>query len=86
MDKIILKDYDLESNAHFIQFVFIPYFKDIYNDLASKSDKSSKGISKIVFSEVKNSNNNLIQYAGLPGILGERLFKVFDENNDDFID
>jgi hypothetical protein len=49
IDRIILKEYDLESNAHFIQFVFIPYFKDIFNDLASKSDKSGKGINKIVF-------------------------------------
>jgi hypothetical protein len=32
--------------------VFIPYFKDIYNDLAAKSDRKDKGINKIVFTEV----------------------------------
>jgi hypothetical protein len=51
-DKIFLKDFDLEQNEHFIKFVFIPYFKDIYNDLADKSDKKQKGINKIVFTEV----------------------------------
>jgi hypothetical protein len=51
-DKIFLKDFDLEQNEHFIKFVFIPYFKDIYNDLADKSDKKGKGINKIVFTEV----------------------------------
>jgi len=53
-DKIFLKDFDLEQNEHFIKFVFIPYFKDIYKDLEDKSDKKSKGINKIVFTEVGN--------------------------------
>jgi hypothetical protein len=52
IDRILLKDFDLEQNEHFIKFVFIPYFKDIYNDLANKSDKKSKGINKLVFTEV----------------------------------
>jgi len=71
-----LKDFDLEQNEHFIKFVFIPYFKDIYNDLADKSDKKAKGINKIVFTE----------YANLPGILSERFFKILDENGDNYID
>lgn len=56
-DKIFLKDFDLEQNEHFIKFVFIPYFKDIYNDLADKSDKKSKGVNKIVFTEVTHKNS-----------------------------
>ncbi len=48
-DIILLKDFDLDENEHFIKFVFIPYFKDIYNDLAAKSEKKSKGITKLVF-------------------------------------
>jgi hypothetical protein len=51
-NKILLKDFDLEQNEHFIKFVFIPYFKDIYIDLASKNDKKAKGINKVVFIEV----------------------------------
>ena len=55
-DKILLKDFDLDENEHFIKFVFIPYFKDIYNDLAAKSEKKAKGITRLVFQEVTFSN------------------------------
>lgn len=51
-DGIYLEDHDLEANEHFIKFVFVPYFKDIYNDLAEKSDKKSAGISKIILTDV----------------------------------
>jgi hypothetical protein len=47
-----LKDFDIEENEHFVKYVFIPYFKDIYRDLAERSDKKSKGINRIVFIEV----------------------------------
>lgn len=52
LSKIFLKEFDLEQSEHFIKFVFIPYFKDIYTDLAAKSDKKEKGINKVVFTEV----------------------------------
>lgn len=51
--KIYLKDFDIEENEHFVKYVFIPYFKDIYKDLAERSDKKSKGINRIVFIEVR---------------------------------
>ena len=51
-DKVFLKDYDIEQNEHFVKYVFIPYFKDIYKDLAERSDKKTKGINHIVFIEV----------------------------------
>ena len=50
--KIYLKDFDIEENEHFVKYVFIPYFKDIYKDLAERSDKKAKGINKIGFLEV----------------------------------
>jgi hypothetical protein len=60
--KIYLKDYDIEENEHFVKYVFIPYFKDIFRDLAERSDKKTKGINRIVFLEVSlislNSFNN----------------------------
>lgn len=52
-DKILFKDLDIDQNEHFIKFVFIPYFKDIYVDLADKSDRRGRGINKIVFTEVR---------------------------------
>ena len=50
--KIFLKEYDIEKNEHFVKYVFIPYFKDIYKDLAERSDNKAKGINHIVFLEV----------------------------------
>jgi hypothetical protein len=47
--------------------VCLPYFKDIYKDLCSRSDDKSKGINKISF----------LDYSQLPGLLAERLFAVF---------
>ncbi len=54
-DKVLLKDYDIEQNEHFVKYVFIPYFKDIYKDLAERSDKKVKGINHIAFIEVRTS-------------------------------
>ena len=51
-DKVYLKDYDIEQNEHFVKYVFIPYFKDIYKDLVERSDKKTKGINHIAFIEV----------------------------------
>ena len=31
----------------------MPYFKDIYKDLAARSDKPQKGINRLVFIEVR---------------------------------
>ncbi len=49
-----MKDFDIEENEHFVKHVFIPYFKDIYRDLAERSDKKSSGINRIVFIEVRH--------------------------------
>jgi hypothetical protein len=55
-DKVYLKDYDIEQNEHFVKYVFIPYFKDIYKDLLERSDKKNKGINHIAFIEVSKSS------------------------------
>jgi hypothetical protein len=59
IQKIYLKDYDIEENEHFVKYVFIPYFKDIYRDLAERSDKKAKGINRIVFLEVRLINQEI---------------------------
>lgn len=47
-----------------------PYFTDIYKDLLSREQPGAKGISRMVF----------LEYCGLPGIISERFFSVFDQN------
>ena len=55
--------------------VCLPYFKDIYKDLCSRSDDKSKGINKVSF----------MDYCQLPGLLAERLFTVFDVDHDGYL-
>ena len=55
--------------------VCLPYFKDIYKDLCSRSDDQSKGVNKISF----------LDYCQLPGLLAERLFAVFDVDHNGYL-
>jgi len=55
--------------------VCIPYFKDIYKDLCSRSDDKNKGINKI----------SMLDYCQLPGLLAERLFAVLDTDGDGYL-
>jgi len=52
------------------------YLKELWKDLAQRSDDKSKGISRITFSK----------YFELPGIILNRIFNVFDEDKNDFLD
>jgi len=45
--KIELIDDSIILNEAFKKNVAIPYFKDIYKDLAAQSDAKSKGINKV---------------------------------------
>ena len=45
--KIDLIDDNIIFNEEFKKSVAIPYFKDIYKDLAAQSDAKSKGINKV---------------------------------------
>ena len=66
----------LVLHEDFKKSVAIPYFKDIYKDLLQQSDQRNKGINKV----------SILQYAQIPGIIGERFFTVMDVNKDEYID
>jgi len=66
---------------------FETYLRDVWTDLFSRVNKKKydskentgiklKGLSKVIFNS----------YYNLPGIIGERLFKVFDTNSNDSIE
>lgn len=54
--KIELIDDSIILNEEFKKNVAIPYFKDIYKDLAAQSDAKSKGINKISILNVSTSH------------------------------
>lgn len=55
--------------------VCLPYFKDIYKDLSSRSDDKNQGINKLT----------LLDYFGLPGVLTERIFVVLDKDRNGYL-
>mmetsp|Transcript_20571 Transcript_20571/g.22930 ORF Transcript_20571/g.22930 Transcript_20571/m.22930 type:complete len:783 (+) Transcript_20571:2-2350(+) len=75
-DKLVIPDFSEIESDEFKKEVVIPYFKDIYKDLVSRSDKKSSGINKVT----------IIDYCQLPGILAERFFALLDANSDEYID
>jgi hypothetical protein len=60
-DKVFLKEYDIQQNEHFIQYVFLPYFKDIFKDLSARSDKPQEGINRLVFLDVSDNKLRLFR-------------------------
>lgn len=71
-----IPDFPSVESETFKKEVVIPYFKDIYKDLAQRSDRKDKGVNKVT----------LIEYSQLPGILGDRFFAIMDTNSDDYVD
>jgi|TARA_B110000285_G_scaffold200990_1_gene235271 hypothetical protein len=67
---------ELQTNEDFKTKICLPYFKDIFKDLQSRSDQPTKGINKV----------SLLDYAQLPGVLGERLFNVIDTDKNGYLD
>ena len=55
---------------------FANYLAQIWRDLAKRSNEKKKGINKITFSK----------YYELPGLINERLFQVFDRDNNGYLD
>lgn len=54
-------------------------------DLAQRSDDKAKGVNKFSFLEVIFIHSAFFQYTSLPGILADRLFEVFDQDKDDYL-
>ncbi len=53
-----------------------PYLRDVYRDLSLRS------LAPAAIKDKKVDKVTFIQYCNLPGIISERLLKIFDVNND----
>ena len=60
--RIELVDDNIILNEEFKKNVAIPYFKDIYKDLAAQSDSKSKGINKVAILNVSHHFFKLGKY------------------------
>ena len=76
MSKLEMLTDSLVETEHFQKNIVLPYFKDIYKDLASRSEKPNNGIEKFT----------LLQYCELPGVYGDRFFAILDTDGSGFIE
>jgi Ca2+-binding EF-hand superfamily protein len=76
MSKLEMLTDSLVETEHFQKNIVLPYFKDIYKDLASRSENPDKGIEKFT----------LLQYCELPGVYGDRFFAILDTDGSGFIE
>ena len=67
----LIKDFQIKDLSTFSRYLI-----EIWKDLAVRSTDGGKGITKLTFSH----------YYDLPGIISDRLFSVFDKNQNGFLD
>ena len=67
----LLQEYEVENVE-----AFQTYLTGVWKDLAERSDNKYMGINKITFAK----------YYELPGIIFDRLFNVFDQENTEYLD
>lgn len=75
----IIEFIDISSDTEAAEFrkkVVIPYFKDIFKSLSESSKDKEKHVDKVTF----------LQYTNLPGVLGDRIYTIMDEDADGFLD
>lgn len=76
---ISVEDFNEECDRKFITEYLNPYFKDLYNDLilrcVTPEAITERKLDKIIF----------LEYFNLPGILNDRLQKMFDTNKDELV-
>lgn len=71
---VIIENYLLKyQNFQLVPFAM--YLSEVWKDLSLRSKNRAKGINRVTFSH----------YFKLPGLLGIRLFNIFDKNKDDFL-
>lgn len=78
-DEDVFEFLDISSDpesAEFRKKVVIPYFKDIFKSLSESCADQEKHVDKVTF----------LQYTNLPGVLGDRIFAIMDQDGDGFLD
>lgn len=74
-----MEDYDNSNDGKFIKEYLLPYFKDLFRDLVLRC------LTPAAIQEKKLDKVTFIEYCALPGIVADRLYKMFDTNGDGLI-
>lgn len=73
---IHVEDYDEQIDGRFVRDFLTPYLRDVYRDLSLRS------LAPAAVKEKKVDKVTFVQYCNVPGIISERLLKLFDVNSD----
>ncbi len=76
---IKIEELDKSTDTKFIRDFLRPYLQDLYKDLAQRS------LTKEAVTEKKIDKVTFLEYCNLPGIIGDRFFKLLDVNGDGLI-
>lgn len=83
MDKIELVDMqvpmDIKNNE-----IAVLYLDNLYKDLIQRTANPEKGIPRVVLVEVTYKIVYFSQLLNCPGLIGERLFSIFDADKDGY--
>ncbi len=71
-----MEDYDEQIDGRFVRDFLTPYLRDVYRDLSLRS------LAPAAVKEKKVDKVTFVQYCNVPGIISERLLKLFDVNSD----
>jgi hypothetical protein len=82
---LLIEDFDEINDSKFIKEYLVPYLSDLYKDLALRSFISTSSAAAQASAIKKVDKVTFIQYCNLPGIISERLLKIFDTNSDGLI-
>ena len=77
--QIQVEDYDEHTDGRFVRDFLCPYFVDLYKDLTLRC------LTPAAIKEKKLDRITFLEYCNLPGIINDRLLKIFDTNNDGLI-
>ena len=75
----MVEEFDQTLDACFIKDFLHPYFSDLYKDLILRC------LTSVALKEKKLDRIALLEYCNLPGIVNERLLKLFEPNKEGLV-
>jgi hypothetical protein len=76
---IMVEDFDSSVDSRFVKDFLNPYFSDLYKDI------SLRCLTSAAIRDKKLDRIALLEYCNLPGIVNERLLKLFEPNPEGLI-
>lgn len=73
-DLLYVENLSEESNTQFVNITLKPYFTNVYNDLALRSNQLKYSTHQTI------EKNTFVDYVNLPGVVSDRFFALASDN------